>query len=291
MSDKVRMILDSRATSGFPLSIGTSLALESLFKPTQEPYDPNREIPKIPPLEHWDYHYFNLETLIRNIVSSIDRAVYNQVRLSIKDITLTLEEEIAFIMDLYMNEPHNGTVTPIFYWHDHGQLKKYEKKYLKLRPRNRSKVELEEIYTKVHKTIHKSLKPLKSNYRVFKGGFDKSSENRVLITTHYPVELTEQCSRDGIFKSIDLLESHTGVLKDRSDLWTKYFDAKRNNGLNILPLCIELLLFLGDNIEIKPHNKRFRDAILDAAKHHNFTPNTTRYKIRALLKRELNIDI
>jgi hypothetical protein len=38
--------LSTRTISAFPLSISTSLALESIFTPKLPPYDPNRIIPE-----------------------------------------------------------------------------------------------------------------------------------------------------------------------------------------------------------------------------------------------------
>ena len=59
-----------RETSSFPLSVGTGLALETLFTPTQESVDPERIVENLPDLSVYSLYIFNLSTLMRNILNS-----------------------------------------------------------------------------------------------------------------------------------------------------------------------------------------------------------------------------
>ena len=64
-------VLAARSTSSFPLSVGTGLALESLFEPTQERIDPERIIPAKVDITQYDQFWINLFTLTRNLLQAI----------------------------------------------------------------------------------------------------------------------------------------------------------------------------------------------------------------------------
>ncbi len=72
-------LLLQRTVSGFPLSIGTGLALESILEPVQEVYDPQRVVPEKIKLNKYDAIWFNIDTLVRNIVGSVPTEVQKDV--------------------------------------------------------------------------------------------------------------------------------------------------------------------------------------------------------------------
>lgn len=65
--------IDARTVSAFPLSVGTSLALESVFNGVQEPIDPNRVIPQKVEINNYDAFWINVGTLFRNLYNALNK--------------------------------------------------------------------------------------------------------------------------------------------------------------------------------------------------------------------------
>ena len=63
-------ILDSRIVGSTNISIGTHLALETLFSEDIGIYDNQRDFTKDNP-DEYKYHIYNLYTIIRNILNSL----------------------------------------------------------------------------------------------------------------------------------------------------------------------------------------------------------------------------
>src|SRR5574343_113330 len=112
--------LNERAVSGFPVSIGTSLALESIFDSTQDPYDPERKIPQRIDVSNYQAFFVNISTLFRNLSSAVDKQAF--LSATTGQLTATLEEEIEVITSLFQNEG-GGVCKRIFYFSDHSKLR------------------------------------------------------------------------------------------------------------------------------------------------------------------------
>lgn len=67
--------IHDRTTSGFPVSISTGLALESIFSPRQAVYDPDRVTPPRVDLSKYQEFWVNTATLFRNMVSASSREI------------------------------------------------------------------------------------------------------------------------------------------------------------------------------------------------------------------------
>ena len=64
--------LYTRTISAFPISVGTSLALESLFAPRLETIDPERKFERVDVTKYSEV-WINLSTLFRNIVGAVEK--------------------------------------------------------------------------------------------------------------------------------------------------------------------------------------------------------------------------
>ena len=110
-------LLESRQTSGFPLSVGTGMALETLFTPIEPVLDDTRQVTNIPDLTVYTLYIFNVATLLRNILNSFKSpeimGAKNSVFLEI------LKEEVDFLKGFFEN---NG-VPIAFYINDHSYFK------------------------------------------------------------------------------------------------------------------------------------------------------------------------
>lgn len=105
------MLLD-RTTSAFPLSIGTSLAIESLFEGRQSSYDPSRVPPERIQISKYNQVWINIATLYRNILGAIDKNEIKKVHQN--DLANTIIYEMQILESIFQNEGAN-IATPIFY--------------------------------------------------------------------------------------------------------------------------------------------------------------------------------
>jgi hypothetical protein len=253
-------ILTERAMSGFLLSVGTGLALESCYKATDPVIDPDRVIPKQIDTSKYNTFAINVRTLIRNIYQSLPAEFHKEVNSGA--IYDTLVQEI----DLLKNIINNDITKSLFYTEDYNSYHKQISKYVLLR---QSTTNLQKLYDALEFTVVNRY--MKTNGIPI---FGTMHNERVLILTHIPRDLLY----NNRVKSLDLLESHTGKLKQK-DIWgSKYFRIK-DYDLSHLPFTEELLFIFGDNIMYRPQSLELRRGILSISEKYNWHSNTTRDRI------------
>jgi hypothetical protein len=258
-------LLASREISSFPLSIGTGLAFESLFIPTADRIDPNREIPNKVILKNYQSCYINIATLYRNMISSIDKDTF--LNSGYKEFIQEILQEMSVIHSLFKNEG-SGTCIPYFYIMSYKSLKSTS---------NVSKLRVDK--TDFQKAVRFKWKKIKEelikNQSILNldTGFKKTLD-RSIILTHVPYDLIHHDS----FSKLDLLESHTGKLKSKFEWGSKYFKFG-DYDFDTLPFNRKLLLVFGDNVLIQPTDIKLRRLVIDVAKNRKWTPATTLAKI------------
>lgn len=270
----ITSILSSRTMSAFYLSIGTSLSFESLFKGTREPYDLERVIPNQVDITHYDQMWINLFTLFRNIVGSVPSVEVS--RLMPDDIAYVLSEEVETIQEL-LKTNSAGRVSPVFYTSSYADLNRLYK-HAKLRSDNTEKQkQMTDLMGQSLSIFYKSHQ-LSDTHRHFKTHIKDNGNTRkkALLLSHYAFDLL---SYKG-FDQLDLLESHTGILKERAKWHTKYTDGKN---LNRLPFNECFLQVFGDSQTFYPMDKKLREDILGIAETSNWNPLTTNERIRFTL--------
>ena len=253
-------LLENRTTTSFGLSIGTGLALETLFKPTEPRIDDDRKVVSISPTKHKN-HVYNIYTIIRNILSSVPES--NKVNIiNSKMFIDTIHEEIAIIHNMYSNistEPH-------IYAPDYTVI---NRKYNKGKKINTKKSWVE--YCLVKNTIANTIK----NTELWTP--NRTSGN-ILLLTHMVPDLVTLRSND-----IELLESHTGVVKPSTMWGTKYHPVGKRD-LSHLPMLDILLYIFGDKTVVLPEAIGVRREVYDTSIEKRWTPRTTRMKITSDLK-------
>lgn len=267
------MQLYDRTTSAFPISIGTSLALESLFPGRQEPYDQKRVIPERIDVSDYQECWINLETMIRNISGSVNSVRY--LECTVNHILDILREEMEVIESIFQIEGH-GLCKPIFYFCSYKSLKKkYEGK---IRFRNSHTV-YQKNYDYKLKQVLKMID--KETDSIFSLDSEIKPVKKVssIIITHIPYDLVSYNN----FTKLDLLESHTGILKKKTHWNTKYAPIGKQD-LSHLPFHRELLLIFGDKYLIEPHERQLRMTIYDISIKDKWTPFTTMDKIYTSFK-------
>ena len=259
--------LASRAISGFPLSIGTSLALESIFSPQLNPYDPSRKIPQQIDLTKYHTFWVNLTTLYRNLIGAISKEAYQTV--SAEEICMTLEEEMDVINLLFQNEGQN-LCKVCYYYGTYETLEKETAPGFSLR---RATTPSQIQYQGLLQHALKLLQKRTDTIQVFKDAVKSKRRDRALILTHQPYDLTDYKH----FERLDLLESNTGVLKPRA-LWSTKYNPMSGVSFTNLPFTRKLLMVFGDRSLIKPIGP-VRKLVLEVAEKNKWTAMTTEEKV------------
>lgn len=268
---KIDDLLKGRDIGSTGTSIGTHLMLESLFSYNYELYDKERIFKPIDPSKY-DYHVYNIFTIIRNILGSYPDVKDKREVLLSKKFASILALEIEHMTNCYI---HSGTkLKPLLFYPDY---KKIYKEY------NKNK----EVTDTVPKTMHllvegylNALSKTTTIASVNKKGTYKlpKIEGTGLITTHIPCDLFNN-------NNIFLLESHTGVLKSSTEYNSKYHSIGKQP-LSHLPWHEELLYMLGDHLFITPLHLTIRRKLYEVSIKNHWNVKTSRSKVRGDIMRD-----
>lgn len=270
--------LSSRTMSAFPLSVGTSLAFESIFQTESPSIDPMRVIPQQINISNYAEFWINISTLFRNMMGSLSKE--DSLRVNSTDLKDALINEMDTIQSLLLNEG-GGSCKPIFYVCEYQALQSKQSKYFVLRQDSTLK-------QKINRALHdQAIKLLlaelgeSDSLRVYDSDLSTlvkrvagvvQTRTSALILTHIAYDLTSH----GQFTKLDLIESHTGVLKSRNQWYTKYLDG---GTLSNIPFLKGLLPVFGDKETFRPLDIKARQDVIDLAKQFKWNPTTTREKV------------
>jgi hypothetical protein len=268
--------LFNREISAFPLSIGTSMAFESVFTGRLPSYDPNRTIPNQVILSNYNTCFINISTLYRNILGAVSKDV--KLEANENDFAAVIEQEMDIIESLFKIEG-GGTTTPIFYTMSYDRaVSKASSKIVDLR-QDRTDLQKHEKAILV-KTVDK-LKNM-PNIEKYKDYIKAPASTRALIVTHVPYDLLSHEK----FGRLDLLESHTGKLKPRYEWSSKYYPLGERD-MSHLPFLEKLLLIFGDKVLIQPALTKIRQQVYEVSIKRGWTSMTTKAKVTM----DLSLDI
>lgn len=261
-------VLSNRATSSFGISIGTALALETLFTGTEPVYDPERIIPDRIDIKNYDEFWINISTLHRNIMGSV--GTEDQKRLFPADILTALEYETELIKEL-VNKNSYGKTKVIFYYSHYRDLA-VNHPHAKLRSATTEKqkeyAHTETLVMKEYLRRHKKDNEILELNRKL----TPTTQSSALLISHYAYDLLSASK----FKQLHLLESHTGVLKKSDAFYTKFSNGKE---LMRIPLNICMLQLFGDSQHFFPFPKEARTAVIEIANERQWTSVTTPSRI------------
>jgi PHIKZ066 len=260
--------VNERERGQLPLSIGTSLAFESMLNTSEiikhdKPlYVGNGKV------------WINIKTLYRNIYGSVHRE--NIDRTSDSQFADAMFSEIDLIKDICREEA-NG-IEPVFYCPNYVKIDNFNNETL-LRLDNTS---LQQTYTKrmtnclkiVLPEFNKSKELTNPNrIRIYDNFIEDIENQNTLMITHYAFDLLSFRK----FKNLTLLETHTGKAKGRELWYTKYYNGK---DLPELPFRLDLLTLLGDGTLFRNKVPKFKKEIIRMAKDYHWSSITTTDKIR-----------
>lgn len=259
--------IDTRDKGGFPISIGTSLAIESACGVFPErPVDP-------PPLRNVKEIWVNLRTVVRNLVGALSPEVRDMVLPG--QLVPAMLEDMA-ILESTVSKASAGMVRVVFYCCDYSSLSRVFPNAM-LRTPKTEKQHLQKALEDNAVTLTIQSSP-PQDLRFFRfeitGSFPQS-----FIITHLPVDLLARYS----FSRLELLESHTGAIKPPPQWHTKLTGGKE---LINIPFNRFSLQVFGDNgHQFGSMLPSVRKEVLRVAEQDNWTTITTDEKIRVSLRK------
>lgn len=263
MLDSLKMF-DERTLSSFGVSIGTGLAFESLLDPTTDRYDDDREIPNKVDIEKYDYFILNGFTIARNILSSFS-SYKDKNSLRLKNIfEETFIQEINQLSELFFNKD----IIVILYLPKYIKLDKYNKYKGNMTAGQNENISLIEQIRNIESN--------KFELPVVNKLTSIAKSSKVLIFTSIGFDLLHK------FSKLNLLESYTGLIKDKNKFNTKFKFGKHD--LSHIPYLEETLYIFGDRTIIKGHSISVKKVVLEISKEKRWTNKTTREKIIKNLK-------
>jgi hypothetical protein len=270
---KVEQLLEYRTVSGFNVSIGTGMALETLFSPLVEVYDKERKVDKVD-IKKYKYHFFNIYLLIRNIFTSFPTEIKNKI-LTYPDRS-KLISEILFKEIEVLDEVYSNVDTEVILW-----IPDYKAIYHNVEKKSYSgsiskKDEIFLFVSSVITFVNKELENKTLPISVYKNKhLLPKIDEPFLITSHMGVDLLN------VKKSpkMELLESHTGKVIDRR-FFNKKYHAIGKLDLSMFPMTESLMYILGDNMLIKPYSLGVRREIHKLSIEKRWHPLISDMKVR-----------
>lgn len=254
-------IQNQEVTQGkYALSIGTSLAFETLF-------GINDNIPPVNPLPYTRYGYvlINIRTIIRNMYGAVQKEL--KAEWSGAKYLEKVREELEMIPIVLANQSHDK-LTAIYYIPSYKSLKK---KFPKAIWRAASS----KAYAKQHYELIEQYCVAQLTAAVIRGELNIAMvdvdlpiiDKRAVIMTHLPVDLLSYLNGG----MVDLIETHTGVIKTKRQWYTKL----NGKGLERIPFDKWSLQTFGDGKQFAGLPPKMRASILDFAAKNNWNQTTS----------------
>jgi hypothetical protein len=241
-----------RETGALPISVGTSLAIEGL------------RVPKIPA---YDYLWVNLRTLYRNLLQSAETWVRDVT--DPQTVAEVLLDELEHIHDAVLTIT-GGRVKPQWYLSAPETLVKVLPDAIIRAPKTDLQKHVAMLCDKALDIVVNTIG--RHNVMFFRPLLE--GPGRTLCLTHVPSDLLSHRK----FEELMLLESQTGTIKQYAQFNTKLSNGKE---LSNIPFNGFTLSIFGDNnVLLYQAPGKIRRAILEIATKYDWTPMTTRDKIR-----------
>jgi hypothetical protein len=246
----------------FTMNIPTSLALESLLG-----VHPEREWPS-PPHRNYDEVWVNLKTLVRNIITSFPSDVVQFLQPGL--IAELIHDEWNAIVSTITE---HTKLRPVLYLSNYADLeRRYNTSSAVIRRDSTPKQK--ELKERIDKGIQQAMADwTPDDLRIFTTDVTGEAHTRVIMMTHIPFDLVYHKT----FGELDLLESHTGMIKNRSLWYTKFLGGK---DLATIPFTIYFLRIFGDKEMFAPMDIKFRRALIELSNKYQWNALTTDARVR-----------
>lgn len=249
-----------RALGMYPISIATSLAIESITHTGE--HASKRGVPEVMDMECL---LINLRTLIRNVLGSLptnERMLVNS-----ESVYEAIVSDVEHLKDAVLELNPNIKVEIYYCTH-----KSIDTKY---KLWNRKK------FTAPKAVFETSVEDGVINRAVDDGNFqltvfdcDLSGGYETTIITHQPIDLLSSKA----FRSLRLLESHTGAIKDKVDWYTKLNVSDKSV---VIPFYKSMYCIFGDKTMFSGQELIVRRRVMEISKKFNWNKFTTWSKVRS----------
>ena len=272
------VVLLERTKGQYPISVATSLALESLMGIHPEIQH------EVPPHGQMNRFWINLRTLYRNIMGAVPTDIVSEI--APEAVAQVMFEEMEFIQDLF--HQHSHVVEIQYYFCNYRNLeKRFPLAHVRFDRTEKQKyhtrhqlMTMEYLFKRIapyqvkdHELVRLYEEKIKSPY---------PEKAHTVFLTHLAIDLLESPH----FGRTHLIESHTGAYKSRSLFYTKFFNGK---DLPMIPFMSVFLQIFGDTTMFSPHpDKKLKSDLIELAKKHQWTPTSTVALIRYSLESMLN---
>jgi hypothetical protein len=253
-----------RETGQFPLSIGTSLALEGLFG--VHPNQPRQPSGYGRIKELW----VNVRTLIRNCYAAM--TVEHSKKASIEQTVQVLFDEIQSLPDV-LRQQASGRYNIRLYQNDLSDLK-WQFPHAKHKT---PKTEKQRHYNNFEMLVLKLLLDLLAEEKIPVLTVTRKpsmQQNTVALLTHHPHELLWRFQFERLF----LLESHTGKVKSVGQWSSKLNGVKEEDQIPVNEFTLQLF---GDGSLLDSFPKKLRDEVKQLATVRKWSAITTQPKIQS----------
>jgi hypothetical protein len=260
-----RAILAQRVIGAYPLSIATSLMLESLAG-----VHPDLPIPPHPPIQDYQAIWVNLRTLFRNLYNAVERDQQQDLHPSFLAEAMISEMEVLHDAIRTLQ----STVQVFFYVNNYPDLVR-QFPHAQFRTDN---TPLQKHYAAImvstlELVMTQAKKVMKTPPAFFRGDLQASQMMKTLLVTHYAWDLTSA----KYLGDTELIESHTGKIKPPSQWYTKYYQGK---DYPMIPFRRGFLPIFGDDTLFRPFPKAARESIVELAVKYDWTNVTSLDRLR-----------
>lgn len=263
---KVQEMLAGRTVGQLPVSVATSLAMEGAFG-----IYPERPVEIPPPITKYNSIWINVRTLMRNLLGALKPEDVDSFQPDYFPVALIPEMQS---IESEVTRYGEGMVSVVFYLPNLAELPKVLRGASIKTPKTPKQEFTVALQHQGERIMLEAANGLIRETRIRLEGNQRSS----LILTHHPVDLLSRYS----FRQLDLLESHTGIIKTPALWYTKLTGGKE---LPPLPFNKFTLSLLGDNNNlINAQPIKVRRTVLEIANEKNWTAITSMDKIRENLK-------
>lgn len=248
------------------ISMGTSLAIEGAFL-----FGEHQDKPGEPAGLKFQSLWINLRTIIRNSVNGFNATQLDNIRgIDVYEAVKSDIEGIRTHVGI-----HNPDCAVELYLCTYEGISKAWPNVNFRKESPTLKQQLLEVIDR--EVISVYLEDHIEELKQFK--WELSGESGCVLLTHLPTDMLSYYR----FPSMALLESHTGIVKERKDWWTK-LNVKKDQP--VIPFHKEMLLIFGDKNMISPQPLAIRKRLLEISEKCRWHSLTTMSKVMNDIKLE-----
>lgn len=266
MPDQLQAITN-REKGQFPVSIGTSLALEGAAGIYPDRTDQVNAFLQ-PPSELW----INIRTIFRNLHGSLKSEDRLEVLPSALHVGMI---EDMSVVEAAVSKLSEGKTKVVFYGNNYTSLsQKFPKAQIK-EPKTPNQLAYVALETATLKMLHNERGS--QDIRYFGINITGNNPDAWMIT-HLPIDLLSKSQ----FKSLTLLESHTGVLKKPFLWYTKLTGGKDLPNIPFGPFALQVFGDSGNYFNTMPRS--IKETVLGLADEFKWNATTTKDRIVLSIK-------